>query len=202
MKRILEYLEEAYAPEGILLYGSYAAGTQGEGSDFDALVVTTRAHARHDESVVDGVTLDVFLYAPEELRGAIDCEAFAQIADGRVLKDRDGMLAALQAQVREGLERLPRKSPEENRQQIAWCGKMLERTVRGDAEGLFRWHWLLADSLEIYCDARGWRYRGPKKELARMQAEAPEAFAVYQRALAEMSREALGEWIDLLGRLI
>lgn len=100
------------------------------------------------------MTLDAFLCAPEELAGEIDCEEFAQVADGRVLKDTDGLLASLQERVRDELERLPKKSEEENRQQIAWCEKMLRRTGRGDAEGFFRWHWLLTDSLEIYCDAR------------------------------------------------
>ena len=33
------------------------------------------------------------------------------------------------------------------------CKKMLLRTLRSDAEGLYRWHWVLIDSLEIFCDA-------------------------------------------------
>ena len=43
--------------------------------------------------------------------------------------------------------------------------RMLLRTMRGDVEGYYRWHWLLCDSLEIYFDIKGIHYYGPKKQL-------------------------------------
>ncbi|MBR2288091.1 MAG: nucleotidyltransferase domain-containing protein, partial [Clostridia bacterium] len=44
--RALQYLRETYRPEAILVYGSYADGSAGYFSDFDALVIAPfpRAH--------------------------------------------------------------------------------------------------------------------------------------------------------------
>ena len=92
----------------------------------------------------------------------------------------------------------PARTADEIRQAIDWCDKMLARTARRDPEGCYRWHWLLTDSLEIYCDLRELYYRGPKKALRQMEATDGEAFRVYSRALRELDRERLAEWIDLL----
>ena len=75
---------------------------------------------------------------------------------------------------------------------------MLLRTKRGDAEGFFRWHWLLTDSLEIFCDAAGHPYRGPKKALRWLEEYDPEGFARYQAALSGFRRENLENWISYL----
>ena len=72
---------------------------------------------------------------------------------------------------------------------------MLVRTQRGDAEGLFRWHWVLTDSLEIFCDVVQHPYRGPKKTLRWLQETYPEGYALYAVALASMEHPALAAWI-------
>ena len=75
---------------------------------------------------------------------------------------------------------------------------MLLRAGREDAEGMFRWHWLLTDSLEIYCDVMRERYRGPKKALRWMERAHPDAFACYTAALSRMDRAATEEWVEYL----
>ena len=75
---------------------------------------------------------------------------------------------------------------------------MLARSARGDAEGMFRWHWVLIDSLEIYFDLHRLHYYGPKKALRFMRENDQKAFKTYSRALGEFSREALCAWIELL----
>jgi len=100
------------------------------------------------------------------------------------------------------LNSLPGKSPEENRSAVAWCRKMLLRAARGDAEGAYRRHWVLTDSLEIFCDLKHRPYRGPKKALRQMQLLEPEAFALYETALCSSDDRDLERWIACLETLL
>lgn len=198
MEKILEYLKSTYAPLAIIVYGSYADGSNNEHSDFDALVISPDGEEHHDTSLAEGVRLDVFVYPAGSLEGEIDCEAFIQVADGQIVLDTEGRAEALIRRVQAYIASLPVKTEAEVQDGIAWCEKMLLRTQRGDAEGLYRWHWLLMDSLEIYCDAADLRYPGPKKALRWMAAKEPEAYACYTRALREFSAESLRDWINCL----
>ena len=196
-KRIVGYLMETYDPEALLLYGSYADGSANRHSDFDALVIADRPQT-HDTSVIGGTALDVFVYPPEAFREEYDPGEFVQVLDGRIVLDKRGDAERLLRRVTDYIAGQPKKTGDELRQALDWCEKMLSRTLRQDAEGWYRWHWLLVDSLEIYCDLRGLYYRGPKKALRQMEATDGEAFCVYSRALRELDRERLAEWIDLL----
>ncbi len=198
MEALLKYLRETYAPLAVILYGSWADGSQGEHSDLDALVLTDGGAPCHDTSRVQGVQLDVFVYPAQSLEGHADLSQVMQIEDGRVLLDSQGRGEALLSRVRAYGDRLPMKTAEEAREGVVWCEKMMERASRGDAEGYFRWHWLLTDSLEIYCDTRALRYRGPKKTLRWMAAQAPEDYACYARALREFTHESLRAWVECL----
>ena len=196
-KRIVGYLMETYNPEALLLYGSFVDGSANEHSDFDALVIADHLEI-HDTSTIGGTALDVFVYPPEAFLGEYDPEDFVQVYDGRIVLDRHGAAEGLLRRVRDYVAAQPKKAGDELRQALDWCEKMLSRTLRQDAEGWYRWHWLLVDSLEIYCDLRGLYYRGPKKALRQMETTDGEAFRVYTRALRELDRERLAEWIDLL----
>ena len=55
-ERILTYIQKTYQPEAVVVYGSFADGSAGAGSDFDALVIAG-SRACHDASEIDGVTL-------------------------------------------------------------------------------------------------------------------------------------------------
>ncbi len=79
---------------------------------------------------------------------------------------------------------------------------MLLRTRRGDAEGFYRWHWLLVDSLEIYYDAKKLHYFGPKKALKYMEKEDSNSFQRYNAALKELSDEQLTAWISHLREMM
>ena len=197
MERIIGYLTETYHPQAIILYGSYADDSANENSDFDALVIAGHAE-KHDAAVIGQTVLDVFVYPPAYFRKDFDPAAFVQIYDGKIVLDRDGTAERLRQKVRDSVDHRPPKTDEEIRQEVGWCEKMLSRTVRGDAEGYYRWHWLLLDSLEIYCDIRHRFYFGPKKTLRRMEQTDAEAFRIYTRALKEMNREYLSEWTEYL----
>lgn len=195
MENIIQYLIQKYDPESIIVYGSYADGSHNLGSDFDALLISPHADQSRDVSFVDGIQLDVFVYpADADLR----CDELPQLYDCRIVLDKYGKAARLCEEVRSHIDGFPGKSAEEIEVNIAWCEKMLLRTSRGDAEGYFRWHWVLCDSLEFYCDARHKFYFGPKKTLRRMEREDPAAFAVYRDALACFDRAKLESWIKFL----
>lgn len=201
MEDILNYLYGTYAPDALILYGSCADGTDNEDSDFDALVLAEHA-PHHDVSIVEGVQLDVWVYPADYFAADDTLEEIVQIADGVVLHDPRGIGASLRERVQSYAAARPEKSAAENAESLAWCRKMLARTARADAEGLYRWHWLLADSLEIACELLHQPYRGPKKSLRWLEQAQPDLYAVYTHALAEFTQEALAAWIACLEGLL
>jgi len=195
--KILAYLKETYQPYAIIVYGSFADGSANKNSDFDALVIADKGKM-HDSSVIDGVVLDVFIYPSDTFRTEYDPEEFVQVWDGNILLDTDGVAACLKKRVLDYIAHIPRKTTAEIEQEVDWCEKMLSRTMRDDAEGYYRWHWVLFDSLEIYFDVKGLYYYGPKKALRFLEQTDPEAFRIYTRALREFKRECLSAWISYL----
>lgn len=198
MEEILSYLKQTYDPLAIILYGSYADGSNNEHSDLDALVIAKDHPTHHDVSIQEGIQLDVFVYPRAFFESSFDCMEVLPIMDGRVVMDTEGLGLAAQNRVRQYFAELPAKSPEEVKADIQWCRKMLLRAQRGDMEGMFRWHWLLTESLEIFCDAVGRPFLGPKKSLRWMEREYSEAYRCYEEALSTLEMEALERWIDCL----
>ena len=195
--KILAYLKDTYQPDAIIAYGSFADGSANKNSDFDALVIADKEKT-HDSSVIDGIVLDVFIYPSDTFCQNYDPEEFLQVWDGNILLDTNGVAACLQKQVLDYISHIPRKTVEEISQEVRWCEKMLSRTMREDAEGYYRWHWVLFDSLEIYFDVKGLHYYGPKKALRFLEQTDPEAFRIYTKALREFKREYLSAWISHL----
>ena len=198
MDKIIEYIKEKYQPLAIIAYGSFADGSNNAHSDFDAIVVADNVEKTHDGTIVDGTVLDVFVYPQESIIENFNPENFTQIHDGNVILDTDGIAAKMKAAVDEYISNFTPKSKEENITNLEWCEKMLLRAARNDAEGFFRWHWLLIDSLEIYCDILGIRYLGPKKSIRQMKESDARGAEIYQKALSEFDYSALSEWVAYL----
>lgn len=201
MDEIIAYLMEKYAPTGMIVYGSYANGTNNLNSDFDALLITRSGDIQHDTGTVLGTRLDVFLYPESCFAQAYDMDDFVQIWDGRIIRDETGLAQRLKDEVAAHIQQQPRKTDAENADSLAWCEKMLERTRRDDMEGLYRLHWLLVDSLEIYFDLKGLYYWGPKKALRQMKEEDPYSAELYGRALREPNDANLSAWLRRLKEL-
>lgn len=195
LDRIIKYIEKKYHPLSVILYGSYANGTNDSSSDFDALVISSDHEQFHDTSFVDNIRLDVFVYPSTFFEGDYACEDFIQISDGRIIIDRNDIGRALQAKVQAYLQSRPPKTSAEIQADVDWCVKMLERAKRCDCEGMFRRHWVLIDSLEIFCDIMQYPYQGPKKSLSWMEKTHCAAFVLYKRALSSFSMDCLEEWI-------
>lgn len=202
VKNILQYVQEVYTPLSIIVYGSYADGSQNQNSDFDALVVSEKHEKFHDVSCVNGVQLDVFVYPQKYIQESNDIKEFVQIADGKIVFDTNEYGAILKKQASEYMKALSGKTLEELHAEVEWCKKMVLRTERKDAEGMFRWHWVLTDSLEIYCDLKQHQYKGPKKSLLWMEKYDPKAFACYKNALFHFDHDDLKKWIDYLAKMI
>ncbi len=195
MESVITYIMEHYHPLSILLYGSYADGSQNQNSDFDALVISADNLSYHDMSIVDGIPMDVFVYPASSFNGEISCADYVQLLDSKVLMDTAGIGERLKNRIIEYIDSLPRKTETEIREEIQWCKKMLLRTQRKDTEGMYRWHWVLIDSLEIFCDAVHAYYRGPKKALRWMEHHYPQAYSRYREALTNFCPESLSQWI-------
>ena len=195
LEKIIAYIQQTYNPLSIILYGSYASGTNNLNSDFDSLVISCDHEQFHDTSFVNGIQLDVFVYPASYFDGSFDCNEFIQIFDGKILVDHDERGKTLQTKVRSYLQNRPQKSKAELDASVDWCVKMLARVRRYDAEGMFRWHWVLIDSLEIFCDIMHHPYLGPKKSLKWMEENHPSAFACYKKALEDFSMDSLANWI-------
>ena len=195
---IIHAIDMKYAPDALIVYGSYADGTEGQDSDFDALAVGPGLPEAHDTGAPCGVRLDLFVYPSERFDGEYDVGEIEQILGGRAVIDRSGIGARLLEAVAAHVAGYVPKGRREIDEELAWCDKMLIRASRGDAEGFYRWHWLLTDSLEICFDALGLRYPGPKKALRWLRDERPELYEGYEAALREMDYAALRAWINAI----
>ena len=144
--------------------------------------------------------MDVFVYPASHFDGDFDCNDFIQIFDGKIITDSGGRGKILQTKVLSYLQNRPQKTKAEIDASVDWCIKMLARIKRDDAEGMFRWHWVLIDSLEIFCDIMQHPYWGPKKSLKWMEENHPAAFEYYKKALGAFSIESLENWIAYIKR--
>ena len=133
----------------LISYGSFADGSANAGSDYDALLIYNGREC-HDSTVIDGTPLDVFCYPAESFSGDYDPEKYLGVFDGKIIIDTDSIGQSIKNKVRSFIENAPKKDKDELRHEVEWCRKMLVRSGRNDAEGFFRWHWVLVDSLEIY----------------------------------------------------
>ena len=195
MEQIIKYIEKEYKPLSVIVYGSYANGTNNLNSDFDALVISSEQELFHNTSFINGVQLDVFVYPASYFDGEYDCNQFIQIFDGRIILDSNNIGKNLIIKVQDYLKNRPYKTKDEIQADIDWCKKMFERVKRCDAEGMFRWHWLLIDSLEIFCDMKQQAYFGPKKSLKWMKENYPVAFEYYNNALQNFNIDSLEKWV-------
>lgn len=76
--KIIEYIVNQYEPHTIILYGSYADGSNNTNSDFDALVITDKKCTTHDGNELDGILLDVFIYNTSEFNNKIDYKKYVK----------------------------------------------------------------------------------------------------------------------------
>ena len=107
MDEIIAYLQKKYDPAAVLVYGSFADGTQSENSDFDALVLSQTHREFHDTSFVGETQLDVFVYPVSLFQGEYHPETFVQVYGGIPVMDTQGVGRTLLQQVENYMKTLP-----------------------------------------------------------------------------------------------
>ena len=97
IQAVVRRIVEGYAPDRIILFGSYAYGTPTEDSDLDLLVIKQNAEAKRAERSIavrqllwgtDAPAMDIIIRTPEELlaRTALYYTVEAQaLQKGRIL---------------------------------------------------------------------------------------------------------------------
>ncbi|MDY4787974.1 MAG: nucleotidyltransferase domain-containing protein [Bacilli bacterium] len=199
---IVNYLKRKYNAKIIILYGSFADGSNNLNSDFDVLVITNEQINTHDSSIINNIQLDAFIYNYNYLSKENFC-SLVQIFDGIILLDDEQKTGAnLIKNINDYISNFSIKPLSEIKENIAWCEKMLLRFNRNDCEGYYRAHWLLVDSLEFFFDIIHHYYFGPKKALKWMEKNYNNAYSIYNKALKSFDFESIEKWVTFLKSMV
>lgn len=196
-EKILNYLNETYAPVSILLYGSYADGTNDEFSDFDCMLIVPEKERKHDDTEICGVPLDCFIFTEEEVKREEDIEVFLTAYDAEIIKD-NGIGKDLQTRVRAFVSSHEKIETSEKEFIVSWMRKTLCRMEKDDDEGNYRAVALLWESLPDYFLLRDKFYFGSKKAIRYLKENDPEAFALFHKAITEKTADAIRAWAEYL----
>ena len=79
MDAIIEYIRQKYHPLALIVYGSFADGSNGVHSDFDALAILPDGAPGHDDARVAGVELDLFYCPASAFAGDFAPGEYAQV---------------------------------------------------------------------------------------------------------------------------
>ena len=103
MKKIIDYLKEKYNPLAIVTYGSFSCGMNDSYSDYDCMIIVNKKDNSHDDTVIDGILLDCFIFTKDEVIGE-DPDTFLTVYDGNIVMDTDEIAADLKTRVRKYVE--------------------------------------------------------------------------------------------------
>lgn len=189
---VVEYLTKTYHPHALFLYGSYARGDYDECSDFDCLIVVDEKSARHDDSVIDGIALDCFIFTVEETRTE-NPDVFLPIFHSELICD-DGTGKALLGRVTDYVHEHEKIDESEKAFIASWINKTITRMHKGDDEGHCRAVALLGESLADYYLFRDMFYFGSKEGIAYLKQHDTRGYALFHRAVTEKSLDAIESW--------
>lgn len=196
MEKILEYLKESYDPISILLYGSYANGTNDHTSDFDCMIIVSEKDKNHDDAIVNGVQLDCFIFTEAELQSE-DISTFLTAYDSNIVLD-NGMGADLKRRVHEYVENNTKTSDEEKDFLVSWIQKTVQRIGKNDDEGNMRAISFMSESLMDYYTLRDMFYFGSKKAIRHLKETDTEGYAYFHDAVTTRSNEAIVKWAEYI----
>ena len=197
IEEICTYLRREYDCHTILLYGSYANGDYTDDSDIDIICFTDRECRENDNSIIGDIQLDVWIAATEELDKP---DEYLHLLGCRILLDEKGKAEKFVTEIRKRYEDGTDPITEERRKFLkSWLTKMYRRSRRGDAEGAYRYHWMLTDSLEMYFEMKNQWFLGVKKSLKWLEANDDYAYKLFDSAFrSETGSEAAGKLIEYL----
>ena len=194
MQKIIDYLKEKYEPLAMVGYGSFSCGMNDAFSDFDCMIIVEQKDRSHDDSVIDGIPLDCFIFTRSEVL-AEDLDPFLTVYDGNILLDTDGIAADLKARVRKYVAEHAAMPDDEKVFLISWMRKTLRRMEKKDDEGNYRAIALLEESISDYFRLRDLFYFGSKKAVAYLKEKDPDGYHLYHKAITERTNAAIIQWV-------
>lgn len=195
VEKISEYLKKEYNPLAIVAYGSYMSGTNDAYSDFDCMIITDEKRTSHDDSVINGVQLDCFIFTKEEILNG-DIDVFLTVYDGNILLDTDDVAADLKVRVRDYVQEHSKIDSDEKQFIISWMKKTLHRIEKNDDEGNYRALALLGESLTDYFLLRDMFYFGSKKAVSYLKEHDIAGYQLYHNAITDRSNTAIALWVE------
>ena len=196
MKEIIEYLKSEYSPLSILLYGSYADGTNDESSDFDCMIIVPEKDKNHDDSVIGGVQLDCFIFTEEQVKSE-DIDAFLTAYDSNIVLD-NGLGADLKRRVREYVKEHTVIPDDEKEFIRSWIQKTMHRVEKNDDEGNMRAISFMAESLVDYFFLRDMFYFGSKKAIRYIKEHDDKGYALFHEAVTVKSNQSIIKWAEYI----
>lgn len=193
MKEVaVEYLVNTYHPRSLLVYGSFARGDWDEYSDFDCMIIVDEKSVKHDDTVIEGVQLDCFVFTAEETAEE-DPELFLPAYDAEILFD-DGIGEQLQERVRRYVREQKTIDADEKAFIVSWIRKTMKRMQKDDDEGNYRAIAFLWESLTDYCLLRDLFYFGSKTTIQYLLTNDMEGYKLFHKAIKLKTNESILNW--------
>lgn len=196
MEKIIEYLKKTYKPISILLYGSFADGTNDKTSDFDCMLIVPKKDRNHDDAVINGIQLDCFIFTEAEVQSE-DIDTFLTAYESRIVLD-NGIGADLKRRVHDYVEKNAVTSEEDKSFLISWIQKTVLRISKNDDEGNMRAVLFLAESLADYYMLRDMFYFGSKKAISYLKKADEQGYSLFHNAVTLRSNEAIIKWAEYI----
>lgn len=195
MQKIIDYLKEKYKPLAIVTYGSFNCGMNDEYSDFDCMIIVNQKSTDHDDTVIDGIQLDCFIFTRTEVLGE-ELDAFLTVYDGNIVSDTDEIAADLKRRVRNYVSEHTAVPDDEKDFIISWIQKTMHRVEKNDDEGNYRALAFLWESITDYFLLRDLFYFGSKKAVAYLEENDIAGYHLYHDAITERTNTAIREWAN------
>lgn len=188
------YLIDKYDCHIIMLYGSYARGDYTPESDIDIICFADDTHACNNTEIFHGKQLDVWIYDTERLNNP---EEYLHVLNNKILFDSKNKAEGFIKKIDEIYKKGPEKLDEGKKKFYRdWLNKMYNRSLKGDVEGIYRHHWMIKDSLEIYFELKGKWFLGVKNSLKWLQENDEKGYDLFKGAItsnpgSEQSRKLI-----------
>ena len=189
---VISYLKDKYHPRAVLIYGSYVRGDFDEYSDFDCMIIVDEKHTKHDNSVINGIQLDCFVFTKEEALSE-DLDIFLPAYHAELAID-DGTGKALQDRVRKYVQEHEKIDQDEKEFIASWFLKTINRMRKGDDEGNFRAVALLWESLADYYVLRDMFFFGSKEAILYLKQHDVPGYDLFHQAVTYKTNEAIEAW--------
>lgn len=193
-EKILKYIKDKYNPISIFVYGSFNKGTNNQNSDFDSLIIVEEKSASYDNTMISNTYLDLFIYTLKEIEQLENLQNFVHLYNASLVLDNQNIGKSFLEKIKEYVDLNSLKSLEEKQHLSIWIDKMLERMKVKDIEGVYRYHWLIMDSLELYCIFQDKFYFGSKDTIEYLEKYDEVGYKLFCNSLKNFNITNLEKW--------